>query len=371
MAKDEQLEVDPKKYEVSRRRFLRMAGMTAAAVPFAGGLTDILTERGASAQTFHDEEHPLFASHPKYQFTFVNHVTTDSFFVACRYGIADACNILGIPQAQWVGSTDSVVSEMVSAFDVAIDARVKGIACALISPTAFNPLVDRALGLGIPVVSYNADEPSNDRMAYIGQSNTLAGAAAAERIVKVVPKGGLVGMVIATPGAGDLQPRINGALPVLKAAGLVTQEVAGSATGLLTEEIAKVEAWYIGHKDVKFLYGTGNVDGIGIATCISKYNLRGKVGGSAWDVSPTVLTAIKSGDLLFSIDQQSYMQGFIPTVQLFLYQISAGLMKPCDTDTGLGFITSSNVDPYTAHSTRWEGASSTESAYPPPSSIAV
>ena len=35
---------------------------------------------------------------------------------------------------------------------------------------------------------------------------------------------------------------------------------------------------------------------------------------------------------MFSIDQQAYLQGFVPVIQLFLYNISAGLMKPCDTD---------------------------------------
>jgi simple sugar transport system substrate-binding protein len=72
---------------------------------------------------------------------------------------------------------------------------------------------------------------------------------------------------------------------------------------------------------------------------------------------------------LFSIDQQAYLQGFVPTIQLFLYQISAGLMKPCDTDTGLGFITKKNVAPYLAHPTRWENSTSKETAYKPPSTI--
>ena len=54
-------------------------------------------------------------------------------------------------------------------------------------------------------------------------------------------------------------------------------------------------------------------------------------------------------NLLFTIDQQAYLQGFVPTIQLFLYNISGGLMKPCNTDTGLGFVTSANVGAYLAH----------------------
>ena len=89
MSKFEPHEVDPKQYEVSRRRFLRNAGVAATMVPFLGGMMDVLTERGAAAQTAHDESHPLFASHPAYKFTFVNHVTTNTFFTPTIYGLQD------------------------------------------------------------------------------------------------------------------------------------------------------------------------------------------------------------------------------------------------------------------------------------------
>jgi simple sugar transport system substrate-binding protein len=363
----EQFEVDPKKYDVSRRRFLRQAGVAAAAVPFFGTFTEVLTERGAAAQTFRDSNIPMFAHHPNYRFTFVNHVTTNTFFTATRYGIADACNLLGIPTAQWTGSEDSITSQMVTAMDQAIAAKVQGIAVALIDPEAFNGPTDKALDQGIPVVSYNADEPGNNRMAYIGQSNTSAGQAAAQRIVKVVPKGGLVGMVIATPGTGNIQPRIDGALPVFKAAGLDTAVVAGGATQ--APEITAVQSWWEGHKDVKFLYAVDSGDSIAVATLIAKNHLKGKVGGSGWDVGIPVLQQVQAGALSFTIDQQAYLQGFVPVVQLFLYNISAGLMQPCDTNTGLGFVTSANVSPYLAHPTRWEGSGAAETSYAPPHKI--
>ena len=74
--------------------------------------------------------------------------------------------------------------------------------------------------------------------------------------------------------------------------------------------------------------------------------------------------------LLFTIDQQAYLQGFVPTVQLFLYNISGGLMKPCNTDTGLGFVTSANVGPYLKTSSRFEGSSKAQVVLKPPAQIA-
>jgi simple sugar transport system substrate-binding protein len=204
-------------------------------------------------------------------------------------------------------------------------------------------------------------------MCYIGQSNLTAGAAAAAKIVATLKKGDLVGLVIATPGTGNIQPRINGAMPTFKKAGLTTEVVAGGA--LVPAEITAVQAWYEGHKDVKYLYAVDNGDSEAVADCITKNGLIGKLHGSGWDVSLPVLDGVKSGALDFSIDQQAYLQGFVPTIQMFLYNISAGLMKPCDTDTGLGFINKANVAPYLAHATRFEGAAGTETAYTPPTKI--
>ncbi len=366
MGKSEPFEVDPKQYEVSRRRFLQV-GAAAASIPLLGGMMEVLTERGAAAQSFRDESMEMFASHPAYKFTFVNHVTTNTFFTATQYGLQDAASILGIPKPVWTGSSTSATSDMVNAIDIAISGKVNGIATTLIDPTAFNAPVDRALHIGIPVVAYNADEPGNNRMAYIGQSNTTAGAAAAAKIVKLIPKGSLIGMVIATPGTGNIQPRIDGALPTFQAAGMQTATVAGGA--LQAAETTAVQAWWEGHKDVKFMYAVDSGDSIAVAQCIANNNLAGKTLGSGWDVGTQVLQGVSKGQLAFTIDQQAYLQGFVPVIQLFLYNISAGLMKPCDTDTGLGFVTKSNVKPYLAHPTRFEGSTSKETAYKPPATI--
>jgi len=369
------IEVDPKQYEVSRRRFLRNAGAAAASVPFLGGLVEVLSERGAAAQTHLDENHPFFASHPAYKFTFVNHVTTNTFFTPTIYGLQDAAAILGIPAPAWTGSANSLATDMTTAINDAIVAGVAGIATTIIDPTAFTSPIASALAKGIPVVAYNADEigsnglPTTARMAYVGQNNLTAGAAAAERIVAsgLVSKGDLVAGVIATPGTGNIQPRIDGAKPTFVKAGYNFKEVGTSATQAQEEPL--LEQWYLGNKDVKAFYCVDSGDSIAAATIIGKYNLGGKVGGSGWDIGPPVLQQVQKNNLLFTIDQQAYLQGFVPTVQLFLYNISGGLMKPCNTDTGLGFVTSANVGPYITTSSRFEGSTKAQVALKPPAKI--
>jgi len=371
MAADGHDEVSKEQREFSRRRFLRHAGVAAAAVPLYGGLAEILGEQGASAATFkRNNNNAFFASHPKYKFVMVNHVTTNSFFTATIYGIQDACALTGCSY-QWTGSASSIVSQMVAAFNTAIAGKVNGIGCCLIDNTAFNAPVDSALSHGVPVIAYNADVSAgvaNHRLAYVGQNNLTAGAAVAAQILKTgVKKGDLVAGIIATPGTGNIQPRIDGAKPVLAKAGVKFVEVGTSATEG-APEYNKISAWYAGHKDVKFMFGVDSGDSDAIAQFIQKNNLKGKVGGAGWDVGTPVVQGIDAGNLTFTIDQQAYLQGFDTIMQLYLFNVSGGLMKPTNTDTGLGIVVKSTVKPYLAQN-RFEGTNSKQKTLTPPAKI--
>jgi simple sugar transport system substrate-binding protein len=371
MTADGQDDISKEQREFSRRRFLRRAGVGAAAVSLYGGLAEILTEQGASAATYRrNSDHAVFASHPKYKFVMVNHVTTNSFFTATIYGCQDACALTGT-KFQWTGSATSIVNQMVSAFNAAIAGKANGIGCCLIDNTAFNKPVDTALGHGIPVIAYNADVSAgvpNNRMSYVGQNNLTAGAAVAEQILKTgVKSGDLVAGIIATPGTGNIQPRIDGAKPVLTKAGITFMEVGTSATEG-APEYNKISAWYAGHKDVKFMFGVDSGDSNAIAQFIQKNALKGKVGGSGWDVGTPVVQGINAGNLTFTIDQQAYLQGFDTIMQLYLYNVSGGLMKPTNTDTGLGIVVKTTVKPYLALN-RFEGTASAQKVLKPPASI--
>ena len=160
-----------------------------------------------------------YGSSGGHHFVMVNHVTTNSFFTATIYGCQDACSLTG-SSFQWTGSNNSIISEMVSAFTSAIAAKANGIGCCLIDNTAFNGPTNTALSSG-----HSGDRVQrrclggyqNNRMAYVGQNNLTAGAAVGEAILKSgVKSGDKVAGIIATPGTGNIQPRIDGAKPVLE-----------------------------------------------------------------------------------------------------------------------------------------------------------
>jgi simple sugar transport system substrate-binding protein len=369
MAKDEQKEVDPKVRELSRRRFLRNAGITAAAVPFMGTLGDILTQTGAGAASPLGTHNP-WPKYPAYKFALVCHVTADPFFVNCRAGANDMSALLGCSYT-WTGSENDIVPEMVNAFTVAINDKVNGIGCCMVDPTAFNKVTNRALAQGIPVTAYNAEAPvgsGNNAMAYIGQDLFQAGVAVAERILTYVKKGDLVGGMISVPGSLNEQPRMDGAKSVFGPAGVHFVQVGVGATE--GPALASIEAWYQGHQNVKFMFSSGGSNGVAVATAIQKLGLAKKgIGGAAFDVGLPVLELINSGQLAFTVDQQAYLQGAMSIYELFLYNITGGLITPVNCDTGFKYVTKKNVGDYVNRKDSWEGSSTTAVVYTPPKSI--
>jgi simple sugar transport system substrate-binding protein len=65
---------------------------------------------------------------------------------------------------------------------------------------------------------------------------------------------------------------------------------------------------------------------------------------ATFDLSPEVLTGIQDGTVLFAIDQQQYMQGYLPIVFLTLYQRNGNTVAQDIVMTGPGFVDQSNVD---------------------------
>ena len=98
-----------------------------------------------------------------------------------------------------------------------------------------------------------------------------------------------------------------------------------------------------------------------LGTSLAKYNLVGKVAAGGFDLEPQTLAAISAGQINFTVDQSPYLQGFLPTLYLYLWQLSGGLVAPPTTDTGLKFVAKGNVAPYTAQPTRFEGSTSSRS----------
>jgi simple sugar transport system substrate-binding protein len=298
----------------------------------------------------------IFGSSKSYKFTLVNHVTTNPFFTPTQSGASDACKLLGCTY-QWTGSQTSNVSEMVNAFNSAISAGVDGIGVSLVDLHAFNGPTDKALAAKIPVVAYNADAASNGRLSYIGQDLFVSGQKMGEHIVSLVPSGD-VALFIATPGALNIQPRIDGALATLKAHSGITPHVV--ATGAdLPGELTKIDAYSVGHPNTKGYFAVDAGSTQGLAQTIQKHGLRSKgVKGGGYDLTPVTQKLLASDQIDFTIDQQPYLQGFFPILELYMYQVTQSLTGIADINTGLKFLDKTTVGPYNSTKSRYEGTSS-------------
>ena len=365
------MKIDPKVNEAietlnmkdgpTRRRLLGSAGIVSASAAAAGLLAACggsTTSSKAAASTAGN-----FPKTPAWQFWYVNHVTTNPFFVPTQYGFQDAAALLGLPTPKWGGSQTSLASEMVSYFNTAISAKASGIAYAGIDATSFGTPTTNAMNAGIPVISYNADGLINkgvpdigtNRLAYVGQALYISGQQLGTKIKSLVPGGGDIAIFIATPGSGNIQPRYDGAVSVLGSSYTVHEVATGAATG---QELSAEKAFLTGHKTVKgaFAVDAGSTELLGEALASTGLS---SIPNGGFDTTPTTLSNIQAGKTQFTIYQDPYLQGFLPTLYFYLYNISGGTISPSDTDTGLTFITKSNAKPYTA-SSRFQGSTSAQ-----------
>jgi simple sugar transport system substrate-binding protein len=351
----------------TRRRLLAGTGLMSTSAAAAA----LLTACASSSSTAQAAKNLAgnFPKTPAWKFAFVNHVTTNPFFVPTQYGLADAAALLGIPKPSWTGSATSNVPQMVSATNAAISAKANGIAVAVISATAFTTPVSNAMNDGIPTVSYNADgntgDPGTNRLAYIGQDLFVSGQALGQKIAASMPNGGDAVGFIATPGTANIQPRIDGAKAALAASGKNIKFTSVASGAELPQENTTINAYVLAHKSTLkgiFAVDAGSTQTVG--AIVAKYGLQHTAASGGFDLTPQTLSAIKSGSLGFTIDQQPYLQGFLPVLYLYLWNLSGGLVNPPETNTGLTFVTKSNVGPYQNTTSRYEGSSTQQKLIP-------
>jgi simple sugar transport system substrate-binding protein len=347
---------------ITRRRLLGGVGLTSASLAASALLAactnnDDNQSGDSAAATAGD-----FPETPKWKFVFINHVTTNPFFTPTQYGAQDACALLNC-EFQFTGSKDSNVAEMVNATNAAISAKADGIAVAVVDKDAFNAPVDQALSAGIPVVSYNADgakdDPGTNRLSYIGQGLYDSGFALGQRALDAGLESGEVVGFIATPGALNIQPRIDGASDAIKQSGKSLKFTPVGTNADVTRGLSIIDAYAQGHPDLAGMLAVDAGSTQSVGQVVQKYSMRDKnlkVAGG-FDLVPETLNAINGGSLDYTIDQQPYLQGFLPVLYLYLYKLSGGLMFPSETNTGLLFVTKDNVKPYLDTKTRFEGSS--------------
>jgi simple sugar transport system substrate-binding protein len=271
-------------------------------------------------------------------FAVITHGAGDAFWVVCKKGAVQAGKDIGITIVY--SESRNNPQRQAQLVDSARAQKVKGIATSVPNASALKDPLKRAEKAGIPVVTLNSGVNDFKRLGaitHVGQTETIAGNGAGDRLRKAGGKHLLV--VIHEQGNIGLEQRYSGAKSGFK--GKVTRIQVAGVTDLATTT-NQIRTKLSADKSIDAVLSLNPQVGIAAQQAIEGARSKAKL--ATFDLSGDVIKAIQRGKMLFAVDQQQYMQGYLPVVFLYLYDINlntAGGGKP--VLTGPGFVDKSNA----------------------------
>jgi len=275
------------------------------------------------------------------RFIFITTCKDEPFFGPVKKGMMDAAKMMGV-ECTWTGTADVDTAAQAKMVEDAIGRNYDGIALNIIDPVAFDKVAKLAADRGIPLVAFNVDDNAtpNARLAAVCQNLYEAGRSLGRAAAPHIPDGSRILMTMHSAGVSALEDRLRGEQDALKDKGItwkvvVTGNTAEGAAEVITKELKA-------DPDIKAVLCTGQTDTEGAGLAVERnFKDRGcYVAG--FDLSPQTLRLIEAGVIAFTIDQQPYIQGFYPVVQLAL-RCRYGIM-PSNIDAGAAIVDRSNVD---------------------------
>ena len=178
--------------------------------------------------------------------------------------------------------------------------------------------INEATEAGVPVFNIIAEGSiPSERLAFIGQDATAAGAQLGELIATKLGGKGKVGVITGYFGAVQHNQRMSGAVDYLKA-NAPEIEIIGPFENQDKAEVAYslVQDMYTANPDLALVYVTAGGP-FGAAKAIKDLGLTGKVGVVGYDHTPDNMEYITSGEMWALIDQAPFQQAFDSTVMLY------------------------------------------------------
>ncbi|MDA8426192.1 MAG: substrate-binding domain-containing protein [Treponema sp.] len=272
------------------------------------------------------------------------------YFYDHKMGLEMAGKELGV-RTQYVGPAEYDMNAMVSAFEEAIAKKPNGIIVVGFEST-LNAIVDKAVNMGIPVVTVDADLPGSKRMAFVGTGNYNAGMVGGTKLASLIGGKGKVA-IITKPGQSNLEERISGYKAALaKYPGIKIVQIADDQSDPV--QAAQVTAALLQRfPDLAGIACVEGAGGEGVPTAVREAGKVGKVKIVSMDRSNDILQAIKEGVISASIAQQTALMPYYALQILYNYNNSkvaitsdnkaAGVPGiPVTIDTGVVVIDSSN-----------------------------
>ncbi len=275
------------------------------------------------------------------RFAFITCCKDAAFFGPVKKGMQDASQSLHVT-CDWRGTEDVDLDAQVQLVEQAMETGYDGIALNIIDPQAFDTVIQRAMERGIPVVAFNVDDHAtpNVRLSSVSQRLYEAGQRLAEQISESIPDGSHVLLTRHDEGVSALEDRRRGQQDALKDKRLRwTVLTTGSDSEQAVERITETLRQ---HPEIRIVLGTGQSDTEAAGLAIERNFPRQGYWAAGFDLSPETLRLIQEGSIRCTVDQQPYIQGYYPVVQLTLY-LRYGIL-PSNIDAGATIIDRRNVE---------------------------
>jgi simple sugar transport system substrate-binding protein len=268
---------------------------------------------------------------------------SDPFWSVVKKGVDQAAHDMCVTAIYEAPPTFDMVA-MSHLIDTAVAAHPDGLVVSIPDANALGPSIKAAVAAGIPVISINSGSDvaaSLGVLVHIGQTEEAAGIGGGEKMGAAGVKHALC--VNQEVGNAALELRCKGFQEGLaKADGGTIKEI-GVNLSNPTQTQQTIEAALQHDPTIDGILTLGPTGASPAIKALQDLNKLGQIKLATFDLSSDVLNAIKAGQMLFAIDQQQYLQGYLPIVLLTLYKTNLNTIANSILQTGPGFVDSSNV----------------------------
>ena len=268
----------------------------------------------------------------------ITHGAGDAFWSVAKRGAVKAGRDLGVRVLYSESRNDP--RRQAQLISSAVSKKVKGIAVSAPNPSAIKDALGRARKAGIPVVTLNSGADRFKQLGaftHVGQTETIAGQAAGARLKSSGGKNLLV--VIHEQGNVGLEQRYSGARSGFKGS---TSRLQVTGVNDLATTTNQIRSKLLSSRKVDAVLTLNPQVAVAARDAIKAARSKAKL--ATFDLSSDVIGGIRKGELLFAIDQQQYLQGYLPVVFLYLYDYNLnteGGGRP--VLTGPGFVDKGNA----------------------------
>ena len=266
------------------------------------------------------------------------HDVSNEFAPAIKAGVAKAAADDKV-NAQFIGPVGADANGQINEIETLMG-KMDGLAISSVSSDALGPVIDRVLKAGIPVVTYNTDNPNSKRLAFAGQDLVQSGREAGKLMAKVLDGNGKVMITTIDAAAQWSLDREKGVRDALKASPGI-EVVKTLNTGTDPQKIySEIENAMLANPGITGILSLECCSTPGAGTWVQRNNMSSKVKVVGFDLLDQTVQLVESGDVQATIDQAPEKQGF-EAVDLLVKFLHG---QPIDNvDTGVGIYTKNNI----------------------------